>query len=61
MQLPVRARVTMQLTVQVAAALTTTNRAVSEVAKDHGIAWDTVRRILVHTAADLLGQAAQRP
>ena len=46
-QLPVRARVTRRLTVQVAAAVTTTNRAVSEVAKGHGIAWGTVRRILV--------------
>lgn len=32
-QLPVRARVTRRLTVEVAAAVTTTNRAVSEVAK----------------------------
>ena len=55
-QLPARARV--RLRVKVCAAVTTTNRAVSEVAKDHGIAWGTVHRILVKAAADLLGQAA---
>lgn len=57
-QLPVRARVTRRLTVEVAAAVTTTNRVVSEVANDHGIAWGTGHRILVRAAADLLGQAA---
>jgi transposase len=57
-QLPARARVTTRLKVKVCAAVTTTNRAVSEVAKDHGIAWGTVHRILVKAAADLLGQAA---
>ena len=58
MQLPVRARVTRRLTVEVAAAVTTTDRTVSEVAKDHGIAWGKVHRIRVRAAADLLGQAA---
>ena len=48
----------MSLRVKVCVAVTTTNRAVSEVAKDHGIAWGTVHRILVKAAADLLGQAA---
>ena len=57
-QLPARARVTTRLKVKVCAAVTKTNRAVSEVAKDHGIAWGTVHRILVKAAADLLGQAA---
>jgi len=57
-QLPARARVTTRLKVKVCAAVTTTNRAVSEVAKDHGIAWWTVYRILVKAAADVLGQAA---
>ena len=57
-QLPTRARVTTRLKVKVAAAVTTTNRAVSEVANDHGIAWWTVHRILVRAAADVLGQAA---
>ena len=56
-QLPARARVTTRLKVRVAAAVVTTNRAVSEVATDHGIAWGTVHRILVRAAADLLGQA----
>ena len=57
-QLPARARVTTRLKVRVCAAVTTTNRAVSEVATDHGIAWRTVHRILVRAAAELLGQAA---
>ena len=57
-QLPARARVTTRLKVKVCAAVTTTNRAVSEVAKDYGIAWWTVHRILVKAAADVLGQAA---
>ena len=57
-QLPARARVTTRLKAKVCAAVTTTNRAVSEVAKDHGIAWWTVHRVLVKAAADVLGQAA---
>ncbi len=57
-QLPARARVTIRLKVKVCAAVTTTNRAVSEVAKDHGVAWGTVHRILVKAAADILDQAA---
>lgn len=57
-QLPPRARVTTRLKVKVCAAVTTTNRAMSEVAKDHGIAWWTVHRILVKAAAEVLGQAA---
>ena len=56
-QLPARARVTTRLKVKVCAAVTTTNRAVSEVARDHGIAWGTVHRVLVKAAAELLGQA----
>jgi transposase len=57
-QLPARARVTSRLKVKVCAAVTTTSRAVSEVATDYGIAWWTVHRILVKAAADVLGQAA---
>jgi transposase len=57
-QLPARARVTTRLKVKVSAAVTTTNRAVSDVARDHGVAWWTVHRILVRAAADVLGQAA---
>ncbi len=56
-QLPARARVTTRLKVRVCAAVTTTNREVSEVATDYGIAWWTVHRILVKAAADVLGQA----
>ena len=43
--------------VKVSAAVTTTNRAMSEVATDYGIAWWTVHRILVKAVADVLGQA----
>jgi transposase len=57
-QLPARARVTTRLKVKVCAAVTTTNRAVSEVAKDYGIAWWTVHQILVKAAADVLGHAS---
>jgi transposase len=57
-QLPARARLTTRLKVKVTAAVTTTNRAVSEVAKEHGVAWGTVHRVLVQAAADVLGQAA---
>ena len=57
-QLPARSRVTTRLKVKLCAAVTSTNRAVSEVATDHGIAWWTVHRILVKAAADVLGQAA---
>ena len=56
-ELPARARVTTRLKVKVAVAVTTTNRAVGEVAGKHGIAWWTVHRILVKAAADLLRQA----
>ena len=59
-ELPARARVTTHLKAKVCAAVTTTNRAVSEVENEHGIAWWTVHRILVKTAADLLGQAPPR-
>ncbi len=44
-QLPARARVTTRLKVKVSTAVTTTNRAVREVAKERGIAWWTVHRI----------------
>ena len=60
LELPARARVTTRLKVAVTAAVTTANRAISDVAKDHGVAWWTVHRILVAAAAaaDVLGQAA---
>ena len=56
-QLPARSRLTMRLRSKVSAAVVTTNRAMSEVAGEHGIAWWTVHRILVAAAAQLLGQA----
>ncbi len=57
-QLPARSRLTTRLRVKVSAAVTTTNRAMSEVAKDYGVAWWTVHRILVAAAAAVLGPAA---
>ena len=57
-ELPARSRLTTRLRLKVGAAVTTTNRAVSEVATDHGVAWWTVHRILVRAAAGVLGQAA---
>ncbi len=57
-QLPARSRPTTRLRTKVSAAVTTTNRAVSEVAKDYDIAWCTVHRILVAAAGDVLGPAA---
>lgn len=60
-QLPVRARVTRRLTVEVAAAVTTTNRVVSEVANDHGIAWGTGHRILVRAPPTCSDRPHQRP
>jgi len=47
----------MRLRSKVSAAVVTTNRAMSEVAGEHGIAWWTVHRILVAAAAQLLGHA----
>ena len=43
---------------QVSAPVTATNRAMSEVAKDYGVAWWTVHRIPVATAVQVLGLAA---
>ena len=52
-----RSRLTGRLRVKVSAAVTTTNRAMSDVAVDYGAGWSTVHRILVTTAAQRLGQA----
>lgn len=57
-QLPARARVTARLRERVCTAVTTTNRAVSEVAAEYGLAWPTVHKTLVVKAAEVLGQAA---
>jgi transposase len=57
-QIPARSRLTSRLRSKVSAAVTATNRAMSEVAKDYGVAWWTVHRILVDTAVQALGQAA---
>ena len=56
-ELPRRSRLTGRLRERVTAAVTRTNRAVSEVAGEHGIAWGTVHRLLVAAAAQRLGQA----
>ena len=57
-QIPARSRLTTRLQTRVSAAVTATNRAMSEVAGDYAVAWWTVHRILVATAAQALGQAA---
>jgi transposase len=57
-QVPARSRLTLRLRERVSAAVTATNRAVSEVALEHDIAWGTVHRILVAAAAQRLGLAA---
>ena len=57
-QLPARARLTARLRTKISEAVSTTNRAMSEVGKDHGVAWWTVHRVLVAAAADALGPAA---
>jgi transposase len=57
-QVPARSRLTTRLRRKVSAAVTATNRAMSEVAADYGVAWWTVHRILAATAVQVLGQAA---
>jgi len=57
-QLPARSRLTDRLRVKVATAVTATNRAMSEVAAEHDLAWGTVNRILVGAAVTAVGQAA---
>lgn len=57
-QLPARSRLTGRLRVKVATAVTATNRAMSEVAAEHDLAWGTVHRILVAAAVTAVGQAA---
>ena len=57
-QLPARSRLTGRLRVKVATAVTATNRAMSEVAAEHDLAWGTVHRILVASAVTSVGQAA---
>ena len=57
-QIPAWSRLTERLRKKVSAAVTTTNRAMSEVAGEYGVAWWTVHRILVASAVKVLGQAA---
>ena len=59
-QLPARARVTRRLAIRVAAPVVTTNRAVSEVARDHQVAWGTVHRVLVRAAVTCWGKPPRR-
>jgi hypothetical protein len=51
-QVPARSRLTTRLRTKVSAAVTTTNRAISEVAADYGLAWWTVHWILVATGCE---------
>jgi transposase len=53
-ELPPRARLTGRLRSKVAAAVTRTNRAMSDVAAEHHLSWWTVHRILVAAAAAAL-------
>ncbi|MGI8523487.1 MAG: ISL3 family transposase [Nocardioides sp.] len=57
-ELPARARLTTRLRAKVHEAVCTTNRAMSEVGTDYGLAWWTVHRVLVAAAAGTLGPAA---
>ena len=57
-QLPARSRLTTRLRVKVTAAVTATNRAMSEVATEHDLAWGTVHRILAAAVVTAVGQAA---
>jgi transposase len=57
-QLPARSRLTHRLRVKVATAVTATNRAMSEVAVEHDLAWGTVHRILVAASLIAVAQAA---
>ena len=57
-QVPARSRLTKGLRTKVGTAVTATNRAISDVAGDYGVAWWTVHRIVVATAVKALGQAA---
>ena len=57
-QLPARARLTARLRAQVSTAVTTSNRAVSDVAREYAVSWWTVHRVLVAAAARLCGPAA---
>ena len=56
-QLPARSRLTTRLPKKIGAAVSTTNRAMSEVGNDYGVAWWTVHRVLLAAAADVLGPA----
>ena len=56
-QIPARSRLTKRLRSKVSSAVTATNRAMSEVAGEFGVAWWTVHRILVATAVQALGRA----
>ena len=56
-QLPARSRLTTRLRRKISSAVSTTNRAMSEVGNDYGVAWWTVHRVLVAAAADVLGPA----
>ena len=58
-QPPARARVTRRLAIR-AAAVVTTNRAVSEVARDHQVACGTVHRVLVRAAVTCWGKPPRR-
>src|SRR4051794_35308117 len=53
-QIPVRARLTARLRQELAAAIAGSNRAVADVAAEHGVSWHTAHRALVAAAAHWL-------
>jgi transposase len=55
-QVPARARITARLRQQLAAAIAGSNRAVADVAAEHGVSWHTAHKALVGAAARWLPQ-----
>ena len=59
--IPPRSRLTVRLREHLAQAIAGSNRAVSEVAAEHGVAWHTAHRALVAAAARWLPAPPPRP
>src|SRR5215217_1215811 len=57
-QVPARARVTARLRARLAAAIAGSNRAVADVAAEHGVSWHTAHKALVAAAARWLPEPA---
>jgi len=59
-EIPPRSRLTGRLRQRLAEAIARSNRSVSEVAAEHGVAWRTAHRALVAAIAGWLGPRASR-